>query len=137
MRKSLFMMVSILCCCLAAIAQAQQNSGDKTLVGAWAGAWTGGSNGTFEMTVTKEADGKLGGKITPKREGGESYTVPFNSVAMAESKVTLKLSDPNGEADITLELTLEGSAMKGKYSVRIKADGNEVESGAITANKKP
>ncbi len=134
MRKSLFVMLSLICFCLAVEAQ---TAGDKNLVGAWTGTWTGGSNGTFEMTVTKEADGKLSGKITPKPEGGESYTVPFNSVAMAESKVTLKLSDPNGEAEITLELTLDGTAMKGKYSVRIKADGNEVDTGAITANRKP
>jgi uncharacterized membrane protein len=49
----------------------------------------------------------------------------------------MKLSDPGDEAEITLEATLDGSALKGTYLVRIKADGNEVDRGTITANKKP
>jgi hypothetical protein len=137
MRKSLFVVLSLLCFCLAVLAQTQQAASEKNLVGAWAGTWTGGSNGSFEMTITKDADGKLGGSVTPKPEGGESYTVSFKSVALADGKVTMKLSDPGDEAEITLEATLDGSALKGTYLVRIKADGNEVDRGTITANKKP
>jgi hypothetical protein len=137
MRKSLFVVLSLLCFCLAGLAQAQKNSSEKNLIGAWTGSWTGGSNGTFEMTITKDADGKLGGSVTPKPEGGESYTSSFKSVALADGKVTMKLEDPGGEAEITLEATLDGSALKGTYSVRIKADGNEADRGTITASKKP
>jgi hypothetical protein len=136
MRKSLFVVLSLLCFCLAVLAQNEKAASEKNLVGTWSGAWTGGSNGSFEMTVTKDADGKLGGSITPKPEGGESYTVSFKSVALAEGKVTMKLSDPNDEADITLEATLDGSDLKGTYLVRIKADGNEVDRGTVTASKK-
>jgi hypothetical protein len=137
MRKSLFIASSLLCFCLAVLAQTQQAAGEKNLVGAWAGSWSGGGNGSFEMTITKDTDGKLGGSITPKPEGGESYTVSFKSVALADGKVTMKLADPNDEAEITLEATLDGSALKGTYVVRVKADGNEVDRGTITANKKP
>jgi|SRR5262245_47779765 len=137
MRKSLFVVLSLLCFCLAVLAQTQQADSEKNLVGAWAGTWTGGSNGSFEMTITKDTQGKLGGSVTPKPEGGESYTVSFKSVTLADGKVTIKLSDPNDEAEITLEATLDGSALKGTYLVRVKADGNEVDRGAITANKKP
>jgi len=137
MRRSLFVLLSLLCYCLAGLAQAQQTASEKNLVGAWAGTWTGGSNGSFEMTITKDTQGKLGGSVTPKPEGGESYTVSFKSVTLADGKVTMKLSDPSDEAEITLEATLDGSALKGTYLVRVKADGNEVDRGTITANKKP
>jgi hypothetical protein len=132
----MFLMLSLLCFCLLGVAQARQ-AGEKNLVGAWSGSWSGGGSGTFELTVTKAADGKLGGSITPKPEGGESYTATIKSVTMADGKYTLKLSDPNDEAEITLEATVDGSALKGTYSVRVKADGNEVDRGTITATKKP
>jgi hypothetical protein len=137
MRKSLFVTLSLLCFCLAGLAQAQKTAGEKNLVGAWTGSWGGGSSGSFEMTITKDADGKLGGSITPKSEGGKSYTVSFKSVGLAKGKVTLKLVDPSDEAEITLEATLNGPTLKGTYSVRVKADGNEEDRGTITANKKP
>jgi hypothetical protein len=135
MRKSLFLVLPLLCLCLSGFAQ-EQNAVEKNLVGAWAGSWSGGSNGAFEMTITKNTEGKLGGSITPKPDGGEGYTVSFKSVALADGKVTLKMSDPNDEVDITLEATVDGSDLKGTYSVRVKADGNEVDRGSITASKK-
>jgi hypothetical protein len=137
MQKRLVVVLSLLCFCWVSSVQAQQAANGKNPVGAWAGSWTGGSNGTFEMTITKAADGKLGGSITPKPEGGESYTATFNSVAHSEGKVTIKLADPAGEVEITLEATVDGSTLKGTYSVRAKADGNEVDRGTFTANKKP
>src|SRR5262245_59646325 len=136
MRKSLFVILSLLCFCLAGLAQ-EQTAGEKNLVGAWAGSWDGGSSGTFEMTITKDADGKLGGRITPKPEGGESYTASFKSVALADGKVILKVAIPGDEAEVTVEATLDGSVLKGTYSVRSKEDGREVDVGTITASKKP
>jgi hypothetical protein len=137
MRKRLIVLLSLLCFCLSGLTYARHTADEKNLVGAWAGSWTGGSNGTFELTVTKDASGKLGGNITPKPEGGDSYTSTFKSVVVADNKVTMKLADPNEEAEITLEATLDGTTLKGTYVVRIKADGNEVDRGTITANKKP
>lgn len=137
MRKSFIVMLTLLCFCLSGIAHARQAAGEKSLVGSWSGSWTGGSNGSFELTVTKAADGKLGGSITPKPEGGDSYTSQFKSVVMTDNKVTMKLSDPQEEAEITLEVTLDGTSLKGTYVVRIKADGNEVDKGTLTASKKP
>jgi hypothetical protein len=137
MSRGLLVTFSLLCFCLSGVAMARQDATEKNLVGAWTGSWTGGSNGTFEMTVTKDADGKLGGSITPKPEGGESYTSTFKSVALAGGKVTIKMADPNDEVEITLEATIDGSSLKGAYAVRTKADGNEVDRGTITASKKP
>src|SRR5262245_15772877 len=136
MSKRLIVMLSLLCFFLAGLAQAQRTAGEKNLLGAWTGSWTGGSNGSFEMTITKGGDGKLGGSVTPKPEGGESYTVSLKSVALEDGKVTIKMDDPNGEVEITLAATLDGAALKGTYSLRVKADGDEVETGKITERKK-
>ncbi len=135
MRKSFFVM--LFCFCLMGLTLAHQAANEKNLLGTWAGTWTGGSNGSFELTLTKAADGKLGGSISPKPDGGESYTVPFTSAVFADGKATLKLQDPAGEAEITLVVSADSSALTGTYSVRIKADGNEVDQGTVKATKKP
>ena len=135
MRKSFF--VLLFCVCLMGLALAHQAASEKNLLGTWAGTWTGGSNGSFELTITKAADGKLGGSISPKPDGQEGYTVPFTSAVFADGKATLKLQDPAGEAEITLVVSADSSALTGTYSVRIKADGNEVDQGTLKATKKP
>ena len=137
MRKSFFVVLSLsLCFCWMGLVQARQAANEKNLLGTWAGTWSGGSNGSFEMTITKTADGKLGGSITPKPEGGESYTVQFSSAVSADGKATLKLQDPGGEAEITLVVAADSSSLTGTYSVRVKADGNELEQGTVKATKK-
>lgn len=135
MRKSFFVMLFSFC--LMGLALANQPASEKNLFGTWAGTWTGGSSGSFEMTITKSADGKLGGSISPKPDGQEGYTVPFSSAVFADGKATLKLQDPAGEAEITLVVSADSSALTGTYSVRIKADGNEVDQGTLKATKKP
>lgn len=136
MRKSAFAMLPLVCLCLMGLALAHQAASEKNLLGTWSGTWTGGSGGSFEMTITKTADGKLGGSITPKPEGGESYTVQFSSAVLADGKATLKLQDPGGEAEITLVVAADSSSLTGTYSVRVKADGNELEQGTVKATKK-
>lgn len=135
MRKNLFVM--LLCFCLMGLAQAQQAASETDLVGTWAGSWSGDSNGTFELTITKGADGKLGGTLTPKPEGEEAHTNTLSSVTLADGKVTIKISSPTDEVEITLEATFDSSALKGTYSVRSKADKTEVDHGTIKASKKP
>jgi len=137
MRKSFFVMLSLFCFCLMGLAQAQQTAAEKNLIGSWSGSWTGDSNGTFEMTITKSADGKLGGSITPKPDGGEGYTTQITSIVLADSKATIKMADPAGEVEVTLVATIDSSTLTGTYSVRVKADGNEVDKGSVKATKKP
>ena len=136
MRKSFFVVLSLFCLCFMGLVQARQAASEKNLLGTWAGTWTGGSTGSFELTLTKSADGKLGGSISPKPDGQEGYTVPFSSAVFADGKATLKLQDPAGEAEITLVVSA-GTGLTGTYSVRIKADGNEVDQGTLKATKKP
>jgi len=136
MRNTVLVLVGLVCLC-ASVAAQEQKVTEKDLIGTWAGNWTGGSTGAFELTVTKAADGKLGGSVSPKPDNGDPYTSPLTSVVFADGKATIKCNDPAGEVEITMEATIEGSTIKGGYTVRTKADGSEVERGTFTGNKKP
>ena len=136
MRKTVLVLVGLICVSAAAAAQAPKAT-EKDLIGTWSGKWTGGSNGAFELTVTKDDTGKLGGSVSPKPDDGEGYTSPLTSVQFADGKATIKCNDPSGDVEITMEATIEGSAIKGGYIVRARADGSEVERGTFTGNKKP
>lgn len=110
---------------------------EKDLLGVWAGRFEGGgSAGSFDMTITKDAQGKLGGSVTPKLDAGEQYTVPLTSVQFTDGKATITCPDGSGNAEVTVEVTIEGTGMKGTFVVRAKADGNEMDRGTITAAKK-
>jgi hypothetical protein len=136
MHKHFFAISWSLCICLTVSAQAQLNESEKKLVGDWAGSWSGGGSGSFVMTITKDATGKLSGNITPKSENGDSWTAPFESVTLADGKVILKVPDPGGEVDIIIEATVDESILRGEYSLRTKVDGSQRERGTIKANKK-
>jgi hypothetical protein len=135
MRKTLFAILALACLSATVAAQAQKAT-EKDLIGTWTGKWTGGSTGAFDLTVTKGADGKLGGSVSPKPDNGDPYTSPLTSVVFADGKATMKCNDPAGEVEITMEATIEGSTIKGEYIVRAKADGSEAERGTFTGSKK-
>ena len=109
---------------------------DSAIVGTWAGTWTGGSTGKFEMTIKKDADGKLSGTLTAQPDQGDGYTTSFKSVAVSGAKLTAKFDSPEGDAEGSLEGTLDGKTLKGSYIIKEKAQGSEVETGNWTTTKK-
>ena len=133
---ALFVIVLLTCVSYARQAEARKASGNSEVLGTWSGTWEGGSTGKFEMTITKGADGKLTGSLSAHPEGGDGYTTSFKSVDVSGGKLTVTLEDPQGEVRITLEGSLDQTAMKGGYSVRTKAQGEEVEGGTWQAKKK-
>lgn len=135
MRKTLFVLMGVACLCAAPAAQAQKAT-EKDLIGTWAGKYTGTSSGSYEMTINRDAEGKLSGSVSPKPDDGDPYTTPFNTIRFADGTVTMTCFDPPGNVEITVEATLEGSSLKGTYVVRAKADGSEVERGTLTGTKK-
>jgi hypothetical protein len=137
MRKTLFVLMGVAGLYVAAAAAAQaQKATEKDLIGTWAGKYAGTSSGSYEMTINRDAEGKLSGSVSPKPDDGEPYTSPFNSVTFADGKAMMTLFDPPGNVEITVEVTLEGASLKGTYVVRAKADGSEVERGSLTGTKK-
>jgi hypothetical protein len=135
MRKTSLVILGLLAFCAAVAAQAPKAT-EKDLIGTWTGKYAGGTTGAYEMTITKAADGRLGGSVSPKPDTGDPYTTPFNSIAFADGKATMKCFDPPGEVEITLEATVEGTTLKGEYIVRARADNSEVDRGTFTGTKK-
>jgi hypothetical protein len=136
MRKTSVVTLLVLLLSVGALVLAGQNSAGSKLAGGWAGTWSGGSAGKFEMTITSAADGKLSATLIATPETGDGSTFQSKSVDTVDNKVKIKLEDSEGNAEVLLEGTLEGSSLKGTYSVRDKAQGAEVETGNWTATKK-
>jgi hypothetical protein len=107
---------------------------DGAFVGSWTGSWSGSTSGQFEMMVSKDSTGKLGGSITPHGEQG-TYTSSFQSLVVEGGKMVAKFDTPDGQLDVVMTATLEGAESKGTYSVHEKAQGSEVDSGSWTAKK--
>jgi hypothetical protein len=136
MRKTLLVLLAVAGLGTAPAAQAQKPT-EKDLIGTWSGRYAGVSSGAYELTINRDADGKLTGSVSPKPDDGEAYTTPLNSIKFADGKVTMICFDSSGNAEITVEATVEGSSLKGTYVVRGRADGSEAERGTLTGAKKP
>jgi hypothetical protein len=113
----------------------QSGNRDK-LIGKWAGSWTGGSSGKFEMSITKDDAGKLIADLSTTPDQGEPSTLQSKSLTQTGDKVTITFESPDGEVQIALDGTIEGTSIKGSYSVRNKASNEEVEKGNWSASKK-
>ena len=138
MRKRLMVSLFVLIFGIGFTAFAAQNenkSGGK-FEGVWAGSWTGGSSGKFELTIIRDADGKLSATVVTTPEGGDGGTLKSNTFETADNKAKIKFADPEGNVEVSLEGALDGAAFKGTYSVRDKAQGTEVETGTWTAAMK-
>jgi hypothetical protein len=117
-------------------AAGQKDPSDNKLVGKWVGTWTGDSTGKFEMTFSKNADGTLSASLLATPDQGEPNTMESKLVEPTAEKIKLKFEGADKEIEVLLEGTFEGQSLKGSYSVRNKAQGDEVESGTWSAAKK-
>src|SRR6267378_332669 len=68
---------------------------DRAFLGTWSGAWSGGSAGRFEMTISRDGNGKLRGSISPSPENGAPYTASFQSLAVENGKLTATFRPPD------------------------------------------
>ena len=135
MRKMTFALLIVSIFGVGYMAYAQSKS-DNNAAGTWSGSWTGGSTGKFEMIIKKDAEGKLTATLSGTPDQGESYTIHSTSIESNGSKLTMKFEGPDGEAEAKVQAVIEGASMKGDYSIRAKASGEEVEKGTFTASRK-
>jgi hypothetical protein len=138
MHKKLFglMIIPFFTFCLLAAA-GQKDASDNKLIGKWAGIWGGGSSGKFEMTVSKNSEGKLAATLIATPDQGQPNTMVAKSVEQTAENIKIIFEGGGGEVDVLLVGTLDGQDLKGSYSVRNKPQGEEVESGTWSAAKKP
>ena len=140
MRRTLPVVLLVAAAGLGSLALSNQKettgANESAFLGTWSGTWTGGSAGRFEMTISRDASGKLSGSITPSPDNGAPYTSSFQSLVVENGKLTAAFQPPGGEVGVTMAGTVAGAACKGTYDVQDKSQGSVVESGSWNATKK-
>jgi hypothetical protein len=141
MRRTLAVVMLVAAAGLGQLALANQKEttgakDDSAFLGTWSGTWSGGSAGRFEMTISRDANGKLSGSITPSPENGAPYTSSFQSLVVENGKLTARFQPPDGQVGVSMTATVEGAECKGSYDVYEKSNGSGVESGSWAAKKR-
>src|SRR5947207_1665586 len=85
---------------LVAVCSAAQRGGEgakegEQFLGTWIGTWEGAGTGTFELTLEKDSDGALGGRVSVT--GEPTYKATFKSVTFNGNKMTVKYDFPPDE----------------------------------------
>ncbi len=123
---------------IAAQRGAEKSSSGEEFVGGWSGSWqaTGSSGGGFELTLEKNKDGAVAGKVSVT--GEPTYKASFKTLSFDGNKMNAKYDFPPSEADaeIWLTATFEGNKASGTWSLRVKADGSEAAAGSWSVTKK-
>ena len=114
----------------------EKSSGEE-FVGVWAGSWEAtGSSGGFELTLEKNKDSGVAGKVSVT--GEPTYKASFKALSFDGNKMNAKYDFPPSEADAEVWLTaaFDGNKASGTWSLRVKADGSEVAAGTWSVAKK-
>ena len=136
MRNRSWVAICLLICSVVYVAAQQAVSTGEEFVGLWSGGWEGsGSSGGFELTLEKEKDGPVTGKVSVT--GEPTYKATFKALSFEGKKMTAKYDfPPSDQAEIVLIATFDGNNAKGTWSLRAKSDGTEVVAGTWTVTKK-
>jgi hypothetical protein len=139
MRKPCFVLLGILIIatvCSAAQRDSGQAAAAEPLLGTWSGTWDGaGSSGDLELTLEREKDGPITGKVAVT--GEPAYKATLKTVSFEGKKMIAKYDfTPDEAAEVVLAATFDGNAASGTWSLREKASGGEVASGNWKVTKK-
>jgi hypothetical protein len=107
----------------------------EPFIGVWSGSWDGaGSGGGFELTLEREKDKALSGRVSVT--GEPTYKATLTSVTFEGAKMTGKYDFPEDPAaEVVLIATFEEKSVGGTWSLREKSTGNEVSNGSWTAKR--
>lgn len=123
---------------LAAQRGPEKSSSGEEFVGVWSGSWqaTGSSGGGFELTLEKNKDSRVVGKVSVT--GEPTYKASFKTLSFDGNKLNAKYDFPPSasDAEVWLTATFDGSKADGTWSLRVKADGSEVAAGTWSVAKK-
>jgi hypothetical protein len=115
----------------------EKSSSGEEFVGMWSGSWqaTGGSGG-FELTLEKDKDGAVAGKVSVT--GEPTYKASFKELSFDGNKMKAKydFTPSAADAEVWLTATFDGNKADGAWSLRVKADGSEVAAGTWSVAKK-
>src|SRR5437868_3150170 len=119
MRNRCVVFVSLLL--FAAVCSAAQRDGGRSpaaesFTGTWSGSWDGaGSGGGFELTLEREKDKPLSGKVSVT--GEPAYTATLKTVSFEGKKMAARYDfTPDENAEVVLAATFEGNTATGTWS---------------------
>lgn len=122
--------------CLTALAQQTGAANDEQLVGTWHGRWEmGDTNGGFDLTIERGADKALTGRVSVTGEPGYNATLTKLTFDGKRFEAAYDFT-PEPAGEVILSAALEGNTIKGTWSLRAKADGNQFAAGAWTVTRK-
>jgi len=122
--------------CSAAQRGADGAAAGEALLGTWTGSWdAAGSAGGFELILEKGKDGVIGGRVSVT--GEPTYKATFKSLSFDGKKMSAKYDFPPDQGgEVLLDASFDGNTAKGTWSLREKANGNEVATGGWTVTRK-
>ena len=134
MTRRFWLSLSLLIFATVGLSLRAQQAADP--VGTWTGTWEGaGGNGGIEVVFEKGKDGALGGRISVT--GEPTYKATLKTVTVDGQKLSWAYDFPPDESiEIKMAATIDGQNVKGTWSARPKAGGDELASGTMTAAKK-
>ena len=124
--------------CSGARGEVRQSTNGEQYAGTYSGTWDGSGSGNFELTLEKSKDGGVTGKVAVTTDGG-NYTAPFKALSFEDNKMNAKYDfplDPSASSEVVLMATVEGSIVKGTWSLRPKGQESEVAKGTWTVTRK-
>jgi hypothetical protein len=114
---------------------ADGSSTGERFLGTWSGTWEGAGSGGFELTLEKDKEGALAGRVSVT--GEPTYKATFKVLSFDGPKMTAKYDFPPDEAaEVELAATFEEKTAKGTWSLLEKASRNEVASGTWIVDRK-
>lgn len=130
-------LVTVMAVCGAAQRDAGHSSESDQLLGTWSGSWEGGGgSGGFELTLEREKDAPISGKVSVT--GDVEYETALKTVSFDGGRMTATYDFPeNPDLEITLAATFEGESASGTWSAREKGTGNETSNGGWKVKRKP
>jgi hypothetical protein len=109
---------------------------EEALVGKWSGDYEGGGGaGKYVITLGHNEAKKLAGTLEVLPGGVSAYTVPFKSVEPKGNSALLKYDSPEGNAEVHLDITVDGTALKGVWKAIDPASNTVVAEGTLTGTK--
>jgi hypothetical protein len=121
--------------CSAAQRGNDGSSPGEQFLGTWTGTWEGSGSGGFELTLEKDKEGAMAGRVSVT--GEPTYKATFRTLSFDGKKIRAKYDFPLDEGlEVVVAATFEGSTAMGTWSAREKASANEVARGTWTVSRK-
>lgn len=137
MRSRLWRWRALVCfVALGAATAARQAANGEEYVGTWPGTWDGSGSGQFDLTLEKDKDGVVKGKVAVTTDLG-NYNAEFKTLSFDGKKMSAKYDFPlDPAAEVAITAVFDGNTAKGTWSLRAKGQETEALNGTFTVTKK-